>query len=121
MNYEIIRKAESFKENTEKFMNISKELFNFALKDSMSLSSLASIDVETLALIGKLNEEMNCFEAMFDDYCELLRGMTVQLDKLDKIESINTKLGELKVLDDKLDRIEEKLDKLDTRQKQSNK
>ncbi len=118
MNYEIIRKAESFKRNTEKFMNISKELFNFALKDSMSLSSLASIDVETLALIGKLNEEMNCFEAMFDDYCELLRGLTVQLDKID---SINTKLGELKVLDDKLDRIEEKLDKLDTRQKQSNK
>ena len=118
MNYEIIRKAESFKENTEKFMNISKELFNFALKDSMSLSSLASIDAETLAMIGKLNEEVNCFEAMFDDYCELLRGMAVQFDKID---SINTKLGELKVLDDKLDRIEEKLDKLDTRQKQSNK
>lgn len=111
MNYEVTRKAESFKENTDKFMEISKELLNMTLKDSVSLGYLASMDAETLAMIGKLNDMMKCCEEMLNDYCALMTAGTAQLDKLDKIEG----------LDDKLDRIEEKLDKLDIRQKQSNK
>ena len=121
MSYEIIRKAESFKRNTDKFMEISKKLLDNTLKSSMSLGYLASMDAETLAMIGDLNEAMKSFEKMFDDYCELIKDMSAQLDKIDKIDNINTKLARLETLDNKLDRIEEKIDRLDMKDKHSNK
>ena len=121
MSYEIIRKAESFKRNTKKFMDISKELLDDAIKDSMSISTLAYMDAEQLAMIGKFNEAIKSFDEMFEDYCDFMKDVSVQLDKLDRIENINTKLAKLAALDDKLDRIEEKIDRLDMKNKQSNK
>lgn len=121
MSYEIIRKAENFKKNTDKFMEVSKKLFDNTLKSSMSLGYLASMDAETLAMIGDLNEAMKSCEEMLVDYCELTKDMSAQLDKIDRIENINTKLARLETLNDKLDRIEEKIDRLDMKNKQSNK
>ena len=117
MSYEIIKKAESFKENSKEFMNISKELLNAALKDSMSIGYLASLDAESLAMIGKLNDALKVCEEMIEDFCDLEKEMSEQISKLDKLESINTKLGELKALDSKLDRIEKKLDRLEDNKK----
>lgn len=87
--------------HTKSFVESMKELMDVAIKSSMSLSHVSYMDAEELAAFKELNKAVTSFEAISEDYIEVLKNMNGRFDEIDKLDS-------------KMDSVLRKLDRLDS-------
>lgn len=77
-------------------MNESKEIMNYALKQSMDLNYLGSLDSDDLRMMAGLKHILDSLETFISVECDAIKEMYERQEKIDKkLDTINEKLDKL--------------------------
>lgn len=80
-------------------MNESKEIMNYALKQSMDLNYLGSLESDDLKMMAGLKHIFDSLETLVTIECDVIKEMYERQEKIDKkLDTINDKLDKLNKL-----------------------